>query len=1435
MNRTRAQHRPNEALTMSRTRPERRLRSAPTLGAARASSAFHPAPEHPHVMLQSVPKSRRRTAAPARLSLTLVAVLAACGGSAPPPAATVGLVEPVRGAVTLSREGHDTTARAPARVETGATLATPEGARATFTHDAGPWFLLDRGTRMSVTLGGVNVLSGRVFVDARVDQGLDVESPSGTVSVQNGAMAVQVTAERTEVYCASGEVVYRASGGEGRIAQGETLVLTASAAEVAPAALWDDWTGGLADPSPRPPPEAGYIGQLAGRRLDERGVARRPLSMRSHEVQVSLDGELARTEVVQTFFNGYDDALEAEYRLRLPEGAVVEGFEVDQGAGFVASAVEQLPMGDGYTLPYVPPHMASARLSYDGPQRVRARVYPVSPGEVVRVKVAYTQWLMRTGGTRTYVYPMRASGEPPLVGELHLAVDLGASSGATTRAGMGALTEGGRVVLRRSDFRPRADFTLDIMDPAETTEVAQAPHIYTYRAQTGELDPLTGERMPDETFVAVDIPTHDLAPTGEEVPLSLVLLVDTSGGTEPEELELARGVVEHVLQQLAPTDRVALRFGDLVTRAPEGDAGGLAEASSEHGERLLSALGTAQLGGATDLGTMLRGAAGALEGAPRAAVLYLGDGRPTTGALDATSIRAALDSLPRAPRFFALGLGDDANIDLLRAVMGTSSARTVHAREDLAGAVLATLTDAARPMLRGVEVDLGEGVERVYPRGRLTVPDSGRLRLFGRLVDDVPTTVRVRGARDGVEFDQTLELSASSVTAPDIRRRWASARLDELLDENAGREALVAIGLTYDLLTPWNALVVGGGKGHTFGLVQDFDLNPLEFSWHLGGRGPSVHAEDAGWRRRAAAASPVVETQAAERTWVPRVSSGASAGEAEPAPTTDGGYAQAAVGRVLRQGARGPNACYERKLLVRPDLEGSVTVAVSVDGTGAVESATLVRSTLDESDVDLCVVQEVRGLRFPNTEGRTIRVEHTYVFNAPDRAIGTRRTCSDASRQDLAVRRNLWRERLAASGGVGGALSVYREALGQCELGDFRARRVLLDMMLAHVGAQRVQLAAAFSANSAAGSYLRAVVLRSLGSAREVELARRLLGLDDQNIDWSVFDRLYRRAGSPAAKLRLVRRWLEIAPDELDLRLRLLQLLEETNNLPEARRLAWALRADPLADAAVRTAVGEFWLRQERPDEARRVFSEIVERAPLDPWARRRLGDLYRAHAWPDDAYREYRALAQLRQGDEEVFLLLARAAADAGRVDEALRLEQRVAEAADGAADEGAAAVAQAWTRVRLALLRAEANDPALDAAVLRRQRHSGALRSPPALFAALTWAHPDDVLQMTVAYPDAPERFEPVQLNGQTHGIHALTLADLDEGALRLAFARDEREELRPTDATLVVVLGLGTDGERILRETVHLDRDTRRLVMRLEGGALTREPASAASTAR
>lgn len=1355
----------------------------------------------------------------------------AMGDDPPPPAPTVALVEVVRGDVEVEREGYTDHVLEPSRVEAGATLHTQANARATLRLDRGGWLLLDRDTEVTATLEALTLDRGRVWVDASRSEGVTFETGYGTLTADGATFDIVRGEGSVDVYCSSGEVTYVSEQGSGRLAQGEELALTTTAAAVGPADLWDDWTGGLADPTPRPPTDTPYVGKLVGRRLDQLGMARTPLPVRAHEVQVRVRGDLAVTEVTQTFFNARSDILETEYRVRLPETAVVQGFEVDLGAGFVASDVQAQRTENGYQLTWADPNMPSSRLVYDGPGRLRARVFPVQPGATVRVKLRYTEWLERDGAMRTYVYPMDEGGVAPLIGELVLRVDTDAVQVGAFRAGLGARVEAGQVVFRASDYRPRADFYLDLID---RPDIERVPGARVYEMAV----PREGEAAEgDESFVLFDIPTDDLVERDDEAERpspALVILLDVSGATEPEDLELARGTVEAVLRQLAPEDQVTLRVADVTAHRPEGVPEGLLPANDETRDTLLGALSRVQLGGATDLAASLRGAAQLVEDAPRGAVLYIGDGLPTTGALDATSIQRSLSALANPPRFFAFAVGDGANLDLLRALFD-EHAVAVRERPEATRAVLTMLAELGRLVLRDVHVELGPSVERVYPRGPLTVRTGRTLRVIGRLRDDVPTQLAVRGQFLGEAFSAELPVAATPLDDEgDIRRRWGMARVAELIDDDAGREALVELGSRFKLLTPWTSFVVGAVAPsvpewvqpvETYQPIRGFDPDPYETAWSLGGRGPRLPSGTLGWRRRQRQAEDNVSL-APESTWVERV----VPVSASPAPSSgggDGGLGYAAVTRAIRRGTRGPNGCYERKLLVTPHLAGNVRVQVEVDGTGLVHSATSLYSNLGAQDVVDCVLSEVRGIRYPATgSSQRVTVTHTYAFRSGGRALGSRRACSDASRQPLSTRRALWRERLAANSGTPGAVSVYRQALRQCELSNWRARRSLLDMALRHVGGTRAQIGL-YRALSGDGvrSYLRRAILRRAHTPQQVQIVRQELGLDVA-VDWGFFSRLWKRNDSPAQRLALVRRWLEVLTDDLDLRLRLMRLLEETDAMPEARRVARELRADPLADAKVRTAVGEFWLRQGDTAEGRRVFSEIVERAPLDPWARRRLGDLYRAHGWSDDAYREYQSLARLRPGDASVLLLLARAAADAGRIDEALRLEQRLGESVDPDVTRGAPGVARLWSLVRLARLEVEVEDAATRAALRRRKRSTGALREPPAVFAALTWSHPDDAPQLFARLPSTPEEVEWQRAGvlGGSYGLEAIRLREREEGPMLLEVRRLDEDDLRDTTAELLVVLDAGSPEERVLRQEITLTRTERKLRFRLtDGGRL------------
>ena len=268
---------------------------------------------------------------------------------------------------------------------------------------------------------------------------------------------------------------------------------------------------------------------------DEDGQARVPLLVRRHDVKTIIDRDLAITDVEQVFFNPRSEELRGIYTLRLPRGAMVAGFEVrDENE---SSFLWNTEIGR-YIQRAVPPQtngqsLAGIALEWAGPDRYRAAVGNLQAGKTKIVHVRYTEWLSRHDGRRTFVYPM-GGGQAPLLGEFSLEVDTRNANAGALEAGMGARIEGGKVVLRKSDFRPHADFALDLLDAKEPAKVVPAFRVSaTDGVGRGYLV------IP----LALPLPPPPAA-------VDLVLLVDASAATDPGRLDLARAVVDAILRQL---------------------------------------------------------------------------------------------------------------------------------------------------------------------------------------------------------------------------------------------------------------------------------------------------------------------------------------------------------------------------------------------------------------------------------------------------------------------------------------------------------------------------------------------------------------------------------------------------------------------------------------------------------------------------------------------------------------------------------------------------------------------------------------------------------------------------------------------------------------------------------------------------------------------
>jgi Ca-activated chloride channel family protein len=1357
--------------------------------------------------------------------------------------------------------------------------------------DSGPSLLLDRGARASLLdASTVRLETGRALVEVADGEPLSLESAAGSIRLAAATISATASDRGLEVYVVRGEVAY-VSGQERGIARaGERLTLAAGAApSVSPETLFADWTGGLLTTGPGESFAPG-MGVLEARVPDEIGQARWPLSIRRLDVSVSIVGELAVTEVEEEFFNPASETVEGLYRVRVPEGAVLQRFAVDRDGRMVDGFVrEQAQARAAYEAQvYRGSTDDPALLEWDTAGSYRARIYPIAPGEVRRIAIRYAEWLRPAaeGQPRLYRFPMGEGGRAPHVQELSFVADVSRAEATDVRAGMGATvspsaSNPGRVELRRSDFRPRADFVLELT-PRESAQHAyraghQAPRrVPGSRVIAGEAD----ER--DYFYLPLRLPEALYAgPTPPPAGLDVVIVADVSAGTDRAELELGRGVVEAIARRLGPDDRVSIVSSDLSIRGLVPAEGGAAPSATALGpatparlDALLDGLARAPAGGATDLGAAIAQAAALLDPARQGAVIYVGDGAPTVGELGAEGLLAHLLGLPRPVRLYAVGVGRESNLDLLSTLArGGGLALRVEEREGAAEATLRILAHLSRPILQRVTVELGTGIDNAFPRVPVDVARGDVLDVVGRVRDGTPSSIVVRGLRRGEPFEETLAIDTLRTDeAADLRLRWANERLRQLLLGGASREEIAELGTRCGLITPYTSYYVPSAREMQSGMYGALQLERvplLEPAWReagprpgetdttfaraaltlaLGplalsgctrmGSEPQGLAEDQreGVAVEALSPSPpaVVAAPAAPQaspTGVTPPPSGSTAPDpSEPGLGSSGDMAaasleeQTAIGIPSTDGASSPASGGAPGLGAEGSGYGGGglgRLGAAPQGMPPARARRLANARSRGGDRADGEAGELAALQEARRDQRTMTITTTVTTSSAH----ARRRCSDASRRSLEDRRALWAERLGQSDSVGSWVETYRQAGRDCEIGVGRDRRAFLEVMLDRAGslARMVELYSYLPDASARG-FFRSAILRRVRTADDLRLVRSVFGLG-AGVDWSLVEQVLARARTPAERLRALRQLVAQTPGSFELRLRLLEELEVQGRAGEAARLAERLRADPLADPGVRTAIGELYLRLGLPDEARRTFSEIVEFQPLDELARRRLGDLYRAHGWYEDAYRQYETLVSIRPDDPTALLLLAQAAAGAGRIDEALRLEQRVMETSEQGAVEGIARTAMLWSSVRFAELRKGARERGAQAdldALLVRMRRGGVLRNARALRVSLVWAHPDANISLWTAHPGL-SLSRPDDLYSEL-GIEAFDLPEQEPSAYRVEVRRDVRDRLGTVEARLVLVWNEGQSDEQIEVVPLTFDPEHRAYAWTLTGRDFT-----------
>ncbi|HEU4412777.1 MAG TPA: VIT domain-containing protein [Polyangiaceae bacterium] len=1286
------------------------------------------------------------------------------------------------GDVTVSEAEGGLKALSGMPLRSGASVATGKGARAMVRTGEGAALFLRGETSLTLLERGVEVGAGEVWLEAPRAEGEAFECKAGAyaVSASDAGVSIKREGKDVTVYVARGLAVLTSPGGRVEVAAGEQGVARAEGKpQVTPVAFWQDWTGGMGDQRGARSSSSG-TGRLYG--LDPAappGAPARKLGIAKQVVRAVIRNGVAETEVDQTFSNPGGRPIEGYYWFTVPAMATVTGFALETDGQLVEGEVIERREAAARYEAAVRAAVDPALLEWVDGRTYRARIFPIPASGTRRVVLRYVELLPSVEGKTRYVYPMR-SDDPVRFDEFALSVDVGAAAKDVELASsLDARVEAnGRVVsMRRSGYVPRADFQLELVDKKPKPAVSA----WRFQAGVDQADYVMLRYAPGEDF-------SKRAPASADV----VLVVDTSAGGDEGARQLRVAAAEGALRALSDGDHFALVALD-VAPVVVYPAEGLAPASEAEIGRALEKLSDHAVGGATDLGAMFEPSLARLHGKEQAALVYVGDGAPTSGE---TGPEALLERLRRSltgsrARFFAVGTGGGARHELLAELARAGGGQYLRVDEpwQATSQALRLASAVKTAVITDVAVDLGAGLDQPLYSATGKLSRGEELVLLARTHHPLPDQITVRGRVGGKDFSEKHELKVdtTSVTASLVPRLWAAEYVHRLMGsgdaQDDNRAQILQLGVEYGLVTPYTSSIALESEA-----AYARQGIPRKRSRVRGVRLTSI-ASPADEERLALAFAPAAPALGcdANKSMAPPAARGTESSEA----ATEVGNAPAAAaapeppaphGRFeLQKSDEGERAApenaktepYVAAVPAIPAATATVGAPVggvlgttsgggrAIDRDSPYDTASTGRGASEASPAARPVVRFAApksggGAAKPHAppppppaREAERRADGKDKAPAPKPPAGAAPTtvarvafsrslsrCSDVAARPLSERLVIWQKRARKASNAAELALLYDQAYAACELPDWRDEAALLDVVQRRVDTEQAAetVLAHFGTFPEGQRFLAKNLLRRTVDVRVAAAVSRVLY---GGVDWVRLDRELADEAKPEKQLARLKAAMLAAPGDPQGEVRLVRLLARA---PDKRQEAMAhgrrLRDRGFLTPTLAQQLGDVLAEAGERDEALRTYSEIVEFDGTSPPSRRVLGDIFFRQGWYPAAYRQYKTLTDLDAKNPLAWLRLANAAAGAGRVDEALRIDREVAGGEGTPGPNDPRAFARLLSAARLGALLAQP-DPAAGVTpeAVSRKLKELSLFSGPGTLALLVWRDLDARLVLGAA----------------------------------------------------------------------------------------------------
>ncbi len=697
------------------------------------------------------------------------------------------------------------------------------------------------------------------------------------------------------------------------------------------------------------------------------------------DVAIRVAGFLADATVTQRFHNPFKTKLEAVYLFPLPEHAAVTDMTIVVGARTIRGAIHERSKAKQIYEAARDEGLVAALMTQERPNLFTQNLANLEPDATIDVTIHYVERLAYSDGGYEVVFPMvavprvggAASVQPQVLpaGQrsahdiaLSVELDAGVPIEKLESPSHRIVVDGAHVRIADGDTIPNKDFVLR----------------YQVAGAAVKLGALSYRDGGEGSFVFLAQPPRAPAAIA---PREIVFALDTSSSMRGAPLAKAKELIRRVVSTLRPDDTFQIvRFDDSASAlgsAPIANKPNNVALALDWLDRLDAA-------GGTEMTTGIDAALALPHDPARLRIVaFVTDGY--VGNED--EILEDVAAHAGASRLFAFGVGSAVNRYLLDelASIGRGTAQFVRPDEDTRAAVEAFRARIDAPILTDIAIDWGGlAVADVTPRALPDLFAGQPLVVSGHYARGGTATVTVRGRQDGrdVSFAVPVTLAERDATRPAIATVWARQRIAELARElikkdDAARVAeIIALSIRHKILTQYTAFVAVDDSRKTVGdskrVVVPVEVPAGMVGFGAGGGGYGYGAIGVGSYTTIGAGSissaHYSAGYAVHTAAVPTIRIGQ--------PNIQGDLDKSIIKRYVKRNLEKITYCYERELLAKPTLDGTVVAQFLVGADGNVLSSTA--SGVDEK-VASCIADVIKNIDFPSATGG-IKVEVNYPF-----------------------------------------------------------------------------------------------------------------------------------------------------------------------------------------------------------------------------------------------------------------------------------------------------------------------------------------------------------------------------------------------------------------------------------------------------------------------